>query len=151
MNFFIKVLYRTRYVLYMLDLVMVSTLIYYISQLLDGVENDIWLLLYLIGITSLLILITWLVRKLGKIMFVNKKNNVDKVEEVMAEWVNKNFVNSFPVKEKIIEKNKDNIDFDISYDKMKVSDLKELAKEKNIQKYSLMKKAELIDALQQKK
>ena len=161
MKNFIKILYSIRYFLYLINLLAVLAVVYYGYQIFVGAETNLWILLYLTALTIILIYTSHTIRTLGRLMFVN---NTFITEEVTPELVtlhsSQEDEEDLPIIEdvlildeaklrEIFEKDQETTDFEVDYDKMKVAELREIAKERNISKYSAMKKAELIEALQQ--
>jgi hypothetical protein len=163
MKNFIKILYNIRYFLYLFNLFLLATAGVYGYQIFIGAESDLWLLIYLIALAVVSIYISYTVIKLGRLLFVNTKTTFAETEIVTPELVTSYFAQNIDehlqvvdeeqaiieevVVEKVIEENQIINDFKASYDKMKVAELREIAKEKNISGYLSMKKAELIEAI----
>lgn len=153
MKKFVKILYYGRYLLYFISLLTLAATLYYAREIINGEEDDLWILVYLSIISVSFIYGSWRVRRFGRFLFFTK--TPAEIQEVYAEIITKLAkepqveleVEELEVQEKVEQV----IDFENSYDKMKVAELREIAKERNIPKYLSMKKAELIEALQQKK
>lgn len=152
MKKFLKILYYGRYFLYLISLLTLGAALYYAREIfIYEEEYDLKVVIYLSIISVIFIYSSWRVRRFGKFLFATK--TPAEVQEVYAEIINK--IAEEPQAEveveklEVQEKVERVIDFEKSYDKMKVAELREIAKEKNIPKYSSLKKAELIEALQQ--
>lgn len=151
MKKFVKILYKIRYLLYIISLLTLGATLQYARQIVNGREDDLWILIYLLVISVSFIYGSWKVRKFGRFLFPIK--TPAEIQEVYAEIIAK--IAEEPQAEvkveelEVQEKVEQVIDFENSYDKMKVAELREIAKERNIPKYSSMKKVELIEALQQ--